>query len=285
MPLLFYGIFSAFSGQILYNMWNYQLFNIVYCALPIVLYALFDREIAYEVLENDPRYYTVGLQGKLFSTTVFWLWIFEAALQGFFTLTISIYSLCYYSGNKDHGYNDSMFVAGILVFTMIIFIANTKVFTFSYMQFWFTLFANGISTISYVASTAIITEILPITSWLDNFDRIYSTSQMLKNPNTYLAMSAIITLAFMVHPIISHCFEWHKLSKLPSKHKKRVEIVTDSRLILYPESKPMEIIETKPRAPSVLQIRRHTGFAFSQEPGHTPQITDPIFQNRVSKNR
>lgn len=44
MPQFWYGIESTYSGQVLYESWVYQLFNIVFTALPIMWYALFDSE-------------------------------------------------------------------------------------------------------------------------------------------------------------------------------------------------------------------------------------------------
>ena len=73
MPLFFYGIFSAFSGQILYNEWTYQLFNVSYASIPIMVYAIFDKDKKYNKLEQNPELYNIGLKGKLFSPTVFWL--------------------------------------------------------------------------------------------------------------------------------------------------------------------------------------------------------------------
>lgn len=71
MPLFFYGIFSAYSGQPFYNTWLYQLYNMMFSAFPIITYAIFDREIPYSTLQNEPKYYKIGLKGELFNTNVF----------------------------------------------------------------------------------------------------------------------------------------------------------------------------------------------------------------------
>lgn len=73
MPLFFYGLFSAYSGQILYNQWTYQLFNVSFAATPIIVYAVWDKDKDFETLENNPEAYKLGPSGELFNTRVFWL--------------------------------------------------------------------------------------------------------------------------------------------------------------------------------------------------------------------
>ena len=93
IPLFYYGMFSAYSGQLIYNLWTYQLFNIMFAAMPIVIYAVFDKEIAYFELETIPTYYKLGLQGELFSTSIFWFWILEAFCQGLVIVLLSLFAL------------------------------------------------------------------------------------------------------------------------------------------------------------------------------------------------
>jgi|Transcript_16749 magnesium-transporting ATPase (P-type) len=78
----------------LYNMWLYSTFNIIYCSLPICFYAVFDKEIDYEDLESDNKYYNLGLRGKLFNTLVFWTWILEATIQGALICLICVFGIC-----------------------------------------------------------------------------------------------------------------------------------------------------------------------------------------------
>jgi phospholipid-transporting ATPase len=54
MPFFWFGIFSAFSGQIIYNNWMYQVFNVIFAAFPIMVYAIFDKELDYYELERKP---------------------------------------------------------------------------------------------------------------------------------------------------------------------------------------------------------------------------------------
>ena len=61
-PQFFYGFLSAFSGQTLYEAWIYQMYNVVFTALPVMVFALLDSEYTRDSLLLAPRYYRIGLR-------------------------------------------------------------------------------------------------------------------------------------------------------------------------------------------------------------------------------
>lgn len=44
LPALWFGFFNGMSGQILYDAWIFQLYNLCYTSLPIIAYALMDED-------------------------------------------------------------------------------------------------------------------------------------------------------------------------------------------------------------------------------------------------
>ena len=44
MPLLVFSLFSAFSGQTVYDIYMLQIFNVVFTSIPIFVYAVLDWE-------------------------------------------------------------------------------------------------------------------------------------------------------------------------------------------------------------------------------------------------
>lgn len=77
----YFGFFSVFSGQTLYEPWIYQMYNICFTGSALFFWGLFDFEYTRERFMNDPSLYKVGLEGKLFSTKVFWKWQLYALYQ------------------------------------------------------------------------------------------------------------------------------------------------------------------------------------------------------------
>lgn len=113
MPIFWFGFWDGFSGQLIYDPWIFQFFNVFYASLPIILYALFDEEFPnskylnitnkknkYETqllednkyekneltsvkmkieeknrLEVEPKWYEMGREGRMFNAKVFWAWM------------------------------------------------------------------------------------------------------------------------------------------------------------------------------------------------------------------
>jgi phospholipid-transporting ATPase len=273
IPLFYYGMFSAYSGQLIYNMWTYQLFNIVFAAMPIVLYAIFDKEIPYFELETIPNYYKLGLQGELFSTSIFWFWILEAFCQGLVIVLLSLFALLVSTGDSEYGQMENVHVPASLIFALIVLFVNLKVINFSYSHYWFTILIIVVSTGSFFLFTALLTEILPINHWLDNFDSRGSSVRIMKNPNTYSAICISIFYGFFLKPIYDAAIEIKAMLKgnqvepepqeVAETIKEDIELLPDEILLAHENLKSYN--------------RPHTGFAFSGEAGHTPQITDPGF--------
>lgn len=42
--VIVYGIFTYFSGVIIFDIYMYELFNVFFAAVPIIAYAVFDEE-------------------------------------------------------------------------------------------------------------------------------------------------------------------------------------------------------------------------------------------------
>jgi phospholipid-transporting ATPase len=81
MPQFWYGMISYFSGQTLYDPWIYQLYNIVFTCLPIIWFGIYDKEVSYDSLMIDTRYYVQGMIGKLFHSIRFWKWVGYGMIQ------------------------------------------------------------------------------------------------------------------------------------------------------------------------------------------------------------
>lgn len=280
IPLLYYGMFSAFSGQLLYNLWTYQMFNIAFCAMPIVVYAVFDIEIPHSELNSNPKFFKLGLRGKLFSTSVFWFWLLEAFVQGLIIVLISVFTICMTSGDKTYGQMDNIWVASKLIFGLVVFLVNIKVITFSYSHYWFSVLISALSTLSYLGFTVLLNDYLPIYSWLDNYDSRGSSIKLLKNPNTYSAIIICFFIGFMVHPIYKTILTIHNIKKLKindEKIKLKSSSSSEESRDAYQTIHDFDSSNFGNRLTEESLTKPHTGFAFSGEAGHSPQITDPNY--------
>lgn len=101
---------------------------------------------------------------------------------------------------------------------------------------------------------------------------------MLNNPNTYSCIVLIVVTAFLFLPIIKNLKNIFQMLSPPPPYyedvpQKRKRETDEDNEFLEEEEMPLSTY-----AP--LLQRRHTGFAFSGEAGHVPQLTDPKFNQQ-----
>jgi len=97
---------------------------------------------------------------------------------------------------------------------------------------------------------------------------------MLKNPNSYTTILLCLVAGFLIQPFIQNTRELVKLLQTKQRFRNLEEEFDE-----FSETKSLLAIEEPPVATHTsLATRRHTGFAFSGEAGHTPQVTEAIFK-------
>lgn len=64
-PQFWAGFFTFFSGIIIYDSYLYQFFNMLFAAMPIIVYAVYDQETSEQELYTTPRFYNRGLERKV----------------------------------------------------------------------------------------------------------------------------------------------------------------------------------------------------------------------------
>ena len=69
MPQLWYGFNNGFSPCNIYDPWIYQLYNVVFTSLPIMVFAIFDERHNMATSFRHPELYRDGVDNKLFSLT------------------------------------------------------------------------------------------------------------------------------------------------------------------------------------------------------------------------
>mmetsp|Transcript_3580 Transcript_3580/g.7693 ORF Transcript_3580/g.7693 Transcript_3580/m.7693 type:complete len:1191 (-) Transcript_3580:28-3600(-) len=279
MPLFWYGFMSVFSGQLFYNNWTFQFFNLVYAAFPILIYALFDEEKPASLLMIEPTFYQIGLNHRHFNPKVFWGWILEAFLHSFCIVGAVMFGLNLVSVDATHGRMISLAGSGIVVFGTIVLFANVKILLISYVHYWFSILFMILSVGSYYASEYTITHILPIKTWLDNFENRGYTIIIVKNPAFYLITVLLIVGCHLVQPLLREFRYYFRLKNKPPTVPYQIMVDEASSSSSEEEEDQREATPKRKRFSINVPFiaRKHTGFAFSGEAGHDLQVTDPQF--------
>eukprot|EP01016_Furgasonia_blochmanni_P040743 TRINITY_DN5220_c0_g1_i4.p1 TRINITY_DN5220_c0_g1~~TRINITY_DN5220_c0_g1_i4.p1 ORF type:complete len:557 (+),score=136.71 TRINITY_DN5220_c0_g1_i4:72-1673(+) len=190
LPQFWFGFINAFSGQTLYDPFLYQFFNLFYASLPIVIYAVFDKEQENEVFESDPSLYALGRDNMLFQTSTFWTWVGVGAYHAF---CISYFS--YFTFEPDpttvNMLVNSFWVSGTYAFGLAVWVANLMILLFSNQLACYNVFIIFASVIFYILNSAIVNAI-------PTLDTFYCITRIFVSPAAYLSapVLTIVTIGF-----------------------------------------------------------------------------------------
>lgn len=130
MPIFMYGFVSFFSGTVIYDVYMYQLYNVIFTGLPIIWFAVFDWEYDKAQLMRQPKLYRIGLEDVFFNVWVFWRWFFYAVWQGTLLCFLAFYSLD--TALSPKGMVGCLNNDGNFIFGTIVLVVNLKVLVCSY---------------------------------------------------------------------------------------------------------------------------------------------------------
>jgi phospholipid-transporting ATPase len=147
MPQFWFGFYSAFSGQVFYEKWIFQIFNIVFTAFPIMFFALFDQEHTKRELMESPKLYKIGLKNQCFSTWLFWKWIIYG-----FSMSAVVFYISFVTFNESptvEGELGDLWLMGTFAYGAIVIVANMTILYGSYSHTFISVFMIFASVAAY----------------------------------------------------------------------------------------------------------------------------------------
>ncbi|KAG7381162.1 Phospholipid-transporting ATPase IA [Phytophthora pseudosyringae] len=132
-----YTLLCGFSGQKFFLESGTQLYNIALTAIPIVASSILDQDVNDDVAMTFPKLYFAGPRDEDINTSIFSLWVVGAILESLIITFITINGM-----NKAglDGGSPSMWMEGFIVFTLVVTIANSKLFMFQNSFYFFNYF-------------------------------------------------------------------------------------------------------------------------------------------------
>ncbi|KAL9647568.1 hypothetical protein ABK040_006924 [Willaertia magna] len=123
----FYFIFfNAFSGTSLYENMSLAAFNVIFASLPIIGYALYDKDVNDEHSIAYPELYTYGQTNHFFNLRKLLLWILNAIWHSLIIFFIPMGIYAFTNNTLLFGIPASMDEIGTLVYTCVILTVNMK---------------------------------------------------------------------------------------------------------------------------------------------------------------
>ena len=227
--------------------WLYQLYNTIFTTAPIVYFAVLDKEYERDEFLNNTELYQSSRKWEYFNNWVFWRWMRDGAWQGFVILVVPIFVFANNASSTKGLLEDLGFIGGI-VFTLVVVIVNLKILiaynTHTIGSLFLTLGSIGIYYPCYYGIAK------------SNSQSIYGSFGRLFTNLTAVLVQILIISSLLLWEIIlqqtkrilSEVFKVFETSILPKKKEYIPQITT-----------------------------LNTGFAFSQDPGQTPQILTSEF--------
>nr|CAG4640624.1 EOG090X00X3 [Eulimnadia texana] len=145
---LWFALYSAWSGQILFERWTIGLYNVFFTALPPLALGLFDRRCLAEVSYRYPQLYKPSQSDQLFNVKVFWMWTFKAVFHSmvlFWLPLLTFHHDIVWSSGRDGGY----LILGNAVYTYVVVTVCLKAALETNTWTWPSLVAIGGSVLMW----------------------------------------------------------------------------------------------------------------------------------------
>jgi phospholipid-transporting ATPase len=239
LPQIWIAPLSGFSGQVVYETFIFEFYNISFTSIPILVYALIDWEFDLDQLQNSSSFYKIGQKNERFNTGfLFMRWISRAAIQSLLICSFGYITIEY--NFLAEGMMFDYWTTGMAIFTAIVIVANLELFilhnTHTFLSYFFIY-----------GSIAFYFGVLLVFSFFKGNPLYQILNRLVKTPQFYLFLLASIYLCNLLPASINKVMR--KLSSLELFDK----VTLGKGLVRIPREK---------HRTSDFR-RRYTGFAYS----------------------
>lgn len=186
----YFGFYSAFSGQTIYEKYIHQLYNITMTSLPIMWFAVFDFQYEKRAPDDqadhynkvdaprpqspsllneesgrwskssvyfmsNPELYRIGMDGECFSVRLYVLWVLYALWHAFVIYYIVYFALDQSTTMMPNGQDIGLWLAGTAVYGACTFVVNALLLTKFFVHHVVGSFFFFLSVLSYFVFFAI----------------------------------------------------------------------------------------------------------------------------------
>jgi hypothetical protein len=187
----FFGFFSGFSAQLFFNDPIYQLYNVVFTALPVAVTAVVDRRVPRESLEDQPFAYRAA-KGRAFTRWSFAGWIFRAATHGALMFFFP-YAIMGSTITHEDGKMNDLFLWSTVVYSGTVLTPTFLVLFTMYSVTLIHVVAVVLSVLSFYVATYILSLLLDLnTSLYGTIARLYIA------PTFWLCVVVTVSIPLLV---------------------------------------------------------------------------------------
>eukprot|EP00920_Eleutheroschizon_duboscqi_P018206 GHVT01043450.1.p1 GENE.GHVT01043450.1~~GHVT01043450.1.p1 ORF type:complete len:1154 (+),score=253.51 GHVT01043450.1:379-3462(+) len=192
LPIFYYGFISLFSGQRFYFEFLYQMYNVIFTALPITLYAIFDRDVDARLSLKFPQLYSLGQTSYYFNMPLFGRVILNGIVHSIIVFVVPTFACAYFRVPLPDGRSFDLWMVGTMIFLNVMVVVNLKVLLESYYITWFIVL--GIS----MSLAACIFFMLCLSSWPGFASTVLGSSfYIFVSPTAWISLIVAVTLCLL----------------------------------------------------------------------------------------
>ncbi len=141
---LWFGLFNKFSGQTMFDTWMLAFYNLLFTSLPIMFFAVLDKDVRLRTAKALPQLYATGLNDQEFNLPIFLSWLFRG-----FAESCVIFFVSYLVFIEDNviadGTNAGIWAMGMTAASAVVVVVTAKLAL--YVNNW-TVWQAGIMGVS-----------------------------------------------------------------------------------------------------------------------------------------
>jgi len=126
LPQFYLNAVSLFSGQRLYIDLMFQLYNVAFTALPIMVFGVLDQDCSKADSSANPHLYFLGPQRFYFNRTVFCQWVISGIWHSLIVFWVPYLAFSGVNITSSDGATTDLWADGMLVYLQVIIVANCK---------------------------------------------------------------------------------------------------------------------------------------------------------------
>ncbi|KAJ8727263.1 hypothetical protein PYW08_015660 [Mythimna loreyi] len=280
---LWFAIYSAWSGQILFERWTIGFYNVIFTALPPFAIGLFDKLCSPEIMLRHPVLYIPSQQGMLFNVRVFWVWAVNALLHSVLLFWLPMLITCH-AVMWPHGMDGGYLLMGNYIYTYVVLTVCLKAGLCTHSWTWVTHVAIWGSVLMWFVFVLIYSNVFPtilIGAVMRGMDRMLYSSLVF-----WLGLVLIPIATLIPDVVVTVVYNSAFKSMTEAVRESEIKQRDPSALLTHPRHSLTETARLLQNVRSVFSRRSATraamelelshGFAFSQEEGGSVSQADMI---------
>ncbi|KAJ0971346.1 hypothetical protein J5N97_019305 [Dioscorea zingiberensis] len=126
LTLFYFEVYTAFSGQSIYEDLYMLLFNVVLTSLPVIALGVFEQDVSWEVFSQFPALYQQGPKNLFFNWARILGWMSNGLYSSIIIFILNINILCK-QAFRESGQTPDLTGVGTTMFTCIIWTVNIQI--------------------------------------------------------------------------------------------------------------------------------------------------------------